>query len=919
MIGPGEPSEFADERARGALGIGVELEGVVSALGGDLDHGDGAPGGGAVDGGARDAGRVFGADARFAGEGVDRVDLCGLEALGDGGEPGLGHAVPGFGPEQAVGFDGIAGGPEGGIERALIGGINGEEHGVVDGAFFGEVEGRDAPAERREQNEEPEEREALDERRGSSSWCGLGRRHRGSVSAHADGVLARGREGGGARLFLNPMDISLHWMNSYLEPGDVSAQEADDLLTQAGLPIEGHTPLKGGDVLLDVEVTSNRPDCLSHLGCAREVAALSGRRLKYPEPGEVPTAGTVGDLLTLENREHGGCPLFTARVITGCKVGPSPSWLVERLEAIGQRSINNAVDITNFITHEFGNPCHVFDRAKLAGHALVVRHAEDGEKLTTLDGKVRTLRASDLVVADSARVQSLAGVMGGADSEVDEGTTEIVFEMATWDPVTVRTQARRLAINTDAGFRFQRGIDARTIADAAARAVALLVELTGGTLAEGELREGAALPSAQFVALRPSQVRRMLGISVPAGDIIAMLRSVEIGVEQLGEDELKCEIPPHRSRDLPREIDLIEEVARIKGYAAIPTDDALSVSITPPQADRLAVRELGRVLTGLGFDETVTFSFANPKKAAFFQPVGVDLAAVDEARRPDEPTLRPSPLTGLLGCRQANQAARSAAPGTVRLFEIAAAFGQEPAAGQGATKPGLPPRSIETRNLSLVMDVPGSADSVKRKFDDKQAGLRAMRGVIDTLVRAMHGTRASVEVVPLDKAADAKVCPAWDPAATGVVRINPAEGDAIELGCFGLIAPAAQQAFGLDVPVIAAELNMAALVCAYPPRSLAHPLPSFPHIDRDLSLIVDEGTRWSAIDAIVAGQSLDRLEACSFVGVFRGEQIGAGKKSVTLRLRFRDGDRTLRHDEVDPQVETVVTQAKNTLGAEIRV
>ncbi|MBZ0171495.1 MAG: phenylalanine--tRNA ligase subunit beta, partial [Phycisphaerales bacterium] len=475
------------------------------------------------------------------------------------------------------------------------------------------------------------------------------------------------------------MDISLDWLNQYVSPNGVTAQEADDLLTQAGLPIEGRTPLRGGDVLLDVEVTSNRPDCLSHIGCAREVAALSGRELIYPEPGVPDRAGPVSDLLTLENRDHAACPLFTAHVLTGCKIGPSPSWLVERLEAIGQRSINNAVDVTNFITMEFGNPCHVFDRSKLAGHALVIRFAEEGEKLRTLDDKDRVLRASDLVVADAERAQSLAGVIGGGDSEVDGSTTDIVFEMATWDPVTVRTQARRLAINTDAGFRFQRGVDPRTIEYAANRAVALLCELTGGTLAEGVLSEGTPLPGAQIVSMRPSRVGTILGIDIPVGDVISMLRAVEIGVDQAGEDELRCEIPPHRSRDLPREIDLIEEVARIRGYDAIPVAETMAVSIGPPQAERRARRELGRVLTGMGFDETVTFSFTSPKHAALFMPPGLEASAVDDARRADEPTLRPSGLLGLLGCRRANQAARSASPGMVRLYEVTSVFAQHPA------------------------------------------------------------------------------------------------------------------------------------------------------------------------------------------------------------------------------------------------
>ncbi len=705
------------------------------------------------------------------------------------------------------------------------------------------------------------------------------------------------------------MDISLAWLNAYLEPGDVTAQEADDLLTQAGLPIEGHTPLENGDVVLDVEVTSNRMDCLSHIGCAREVSALSGRALNYPEPGSPALGSPVGGLLSLENREPALCPLFTARVITGAKVGPSPAWLVERLEAIGQRSINNAVDVTNFITMELGNPCHVFDRTKLAGQKLVIRHAEDGEKLRTLDDKQRVLKATDLVVADAERAQSLAGVIGGGDSEVDGSTTEIVFEMATWDPVTVRTQARRLAIVTDAGYRFQRGIDPRTIEDSARRAVALLCELTGGTLAEGVLSEGAPLPESAFVTLRPSRAAAIMGIGVPAGEIITMLRGLEIGVEQTGEDELRCEIPPHRSRDLTREIDLIEEVARLTGYDAIPVSDKLEVRVDAPQAERRARRELGRVLTGLGFDETVTFSFARTAHADLFIPRGLEVASVDDERRGDEPALRPSGMIGLLGCRRANQAARSAAPGRVRLFEITAVFAQEPAAE------GAQPKSVERQNLCMLMDAPGAAESTKRSVDDVQRGLRVMRGAIDTIVRSMHGADARVVVQP---ATDPGIKGWDDSAVAGVSVALPGGGEPVRLGLFGLISAEAREAFDLDVPVIAAELGLDPLTAGFPPKSLAHALPSFPHIERDLSLVVDEGVRWDQISGMVEGLGLERLETCGFVGTFRGKQVGAGKKSVTMRLRFRDADRTLRHEEVDPQVESVVLQAKTDFGAEVR-
>ncbi|MEL6330482.1 MAG: phenylalanine--tRNA ligase subunit beta [Planctomycetota bacterium] len=709
------------------------------------------------------------------------------------------------------------------------------------------------------------------------------------------------------------MDISLAWLNRYLAPAGVTADEADDLLTRAGFPIEGREDLASGDVMLDVEVTSNRGDCLSHLGCAREVAALSGvnagepRRLALPAFDAPSPSGDVTGLLTLENRTPEACPLFTARVVTGAKIGPSPAWLVELLESVGQRAINNAVDVTNYITLGLGNPCHVFDRAKLAGHAIVVRRANEGEALRTLDGKDRKLVASDLVVADAERAQSLAGVMGGAESEVDESTTEIVFEMATWDPVTVRTQSRRLNINTDAGYRFQRGIDPRTIAASAERAVALLCELTGGTLAGGVLAEGAPSPEARTVRVRPSRAKLVLGLDLPAKKCAELLAGLEIATEVESEDAVVCTIPAHRSGDLTREADLVEELARVADYDTIPIADRLTVEIKPPQSRRRALNEIGRVMTGMGFSETVTFSFTSDEHAKLFLPEGMRAPAVDRDRRAEEPTLRPSPLTGLLHCRQQNQAAKSAPPGAVRLYEISSVFGE---VGDEAA-----PESVERQNLALLLDVPGSPDSPKRSLDDKQLGLRAVRGAVEQLVHTCHGEGACVLIDKLDR----PVSPAWEPDATASVRVQRA-GDAepTMLGLMGLIAPAALRSFELETPVVAAELGLDPLVAPYPPLSRASLLPRFPAIERDLSLIVDEATPWGEIASMVAGLAQERVESCGFIGTFRGKQIGAGKKSVTLRLVFRDPERTLRHEEVDPEVDAVVAEARKRFQAELR-
>lgn len=696
------------------------------------------------------------------------------------------------------------------------------------------------------------------------------------------------------------MDISLDWLNRCLTPGDVTADEAEHVLTHAGYPVEGLTEQPWGDVTLDVEVTSNRGDLLSHLGCAREIAAARSatkpRTLVHPAFDDPPAGAPIGSDLALRNEQPDVCPLFTARLIRNVKVGPSPDWLVKALEAVGQRSINNVVDVTNFITFEFGNPCHVFDLKKLAGSTLVIRYANDGEALTTLDGKPRTLKPADLVVADAEGATSLAGVIGGKDSEVDESTTDVVFEMATWDPVTIRTAARRMAIRTDAGYRFERIVDPRTIDVAARRAVALIVELTGGEVAEGVLSEGHDLPTSEPIVVRPSRCRDVMGLEVSTDDIAALLRGHEVDVEQASDDELRC-VPPAFRPDLTREIDLIEEVARTHGYDAIPMADKIAIRVTHPQETERARRELGATLTGLGFWETVTFSFVGPAHAEPWYPEGLEQARVDDDRRGAEPTLRPSVIPSLLQCRKHNAAAQVQVEGGVRLYELSATFAQTPEK-----------QSVERRTLTMLMDVEGVAPGKKPKPEQMQKAVRAIRGAVEHAVAAMAGPARPVTIKPA-----APTCSGWDAAGHGTVKV-----DGQALGVFGIVGEHARKLADLDEHVVAAELDLDALLGLYPPRGSVTPLPAFPAIERDLSLIVDEATAWSKVVDLIEAADPEHFDGIDFVGTFRGKQVGAGKKSLTARLRFRLADGTLRHEDVDPQVERVVALAIEKLGATLR-
>ena len=697
------------------------------------------------------------------------------------------------------------------------------------------------------------------------------------------------------------MNISLNWLNRYLSPAGVTAEEAEHVLTFAGYPVEGIEKLPSGDFLLDVELTSNCGDLLSHVGCAREIAAATSahmeRQFKLPEFTDPPADGApiAGDL-KLINHEPTACPLFTARLIRGVKVGPSPKWLVDLLEAVGQRSINNLVDVTNFITFELGNPCHVFDLKKLAGKELHIRYARDGESLTTLDSKTHKLVHTDLVVADAEKPTSLAGVMGGEASEVDSSTTDVVFEMATWAPAIVRNAARRLNIRTDASHRFERIVDARTIDQAARRAVAMIVELAEGQLAEGVLSEGRDLPKPHSIAVRVNRTNTMLGLHLSEMDIQTHLEAHEVKVTRKAEGELVCEPPAFRP-DLEREIDLIEEIARTVGYEQVPEHDKLPLRVRHPQETERARRELHRVLTGLGFYETVTFSFVSPEMAAPWVRPGLEAVGVDDDRRGSEPILRPSVIPSLLTCRRANASGQVYMPGGVRLYEMSATFAQT--SGH---------ETVERRMLSLLMDVEGVQSGKEAKPEQLQSSLRAVRGAVEHIVRAMAGTGAKLVVEPIEPES-----PGWRAGACGHVVVD---GNA--MGVLGAIDPKVAKVAGVDVPTVAAELDLDALIHMYPPKASVSALPEFPAIERDLSLIVDESASWATVESLVGGLGLEHFESLGFIGAYRGKQVGDGKKSLTLRLRFRSGSGTLRHEDVDPQMERVIASAKGDLGATLR-
>jgi phenylalanyl-tRNA synthetase beta chain len=714
------------------------------------------------------------------------------------------------------------------------------------------------------------------------------------------------------------MLTSLRWLNQYLDPATLTADEAEHVLTFVGFPVESREDLPSGDVKLDVELTSNRGDCLSHLGLAREVAAATGRALLPPRVDELKTIATdVASVTSIDNRLAApsavaagliGCPRFTARIIRGVRIAPSPAWLRERLESVGLRPINNIVDITNFINLELGHPCHVFDLDTLAGRKLIVRAAATGETIVALDGRTHTLRETDMVVADADKPVSIAGIIGGLHSGVTDRTTTILFEMATWDPRAVRRTARRLDIRTDASHRFERTVDPRDIDAAAARAVALIHELAGGEILAGMIDASAPLPPRTEVFLRPARCRHILGIDVPSARISTLLSSIGVKVEASmhdGAERLRCTIPPHR-HDVSREIDLIEEVARLNGLDKITLAPALDVHLELNHPQDWSRREratatIEQTLGGLGFFETVTFSFITKEHAKLFCPPGLRLLQVDEERRKGAPFLRPSIIPSLLTCRKANQDGQVRAAAGIRLFETASVFAEEDD-GKAFAR-----RTVERRTLALLADAPTGL----KPAESKQESLRMIRGAVEAVVRAVGGPAAAstVTIEPAD-------CPWPAFAAESFANVSLA---GTRIGYIATITAKTLSAWALESPVVAAEISLDPLIALYPPRILVRELPRFPAIERDLSLVVPEETPWARCESTVrAAAPANWLESLDFVGAYRGKPLDAGKKSLTMRLIFRDESRTLRNEELDDPMNKVMASARATLGAQIR-
>jgi phenylalanyl-tRNA synthetase beta chain len=676
------------------------------------------------------------------------------------------------------------------------------------------------------------------------------------------------------------MRTSVTWVNDYLDR-PASAEEQATLLTAAGLNFDGGDTAENGEAWQEIETTSNRGDCLCHVGMAREICAMSGRTLVPPRAEGRGTGASAEGQIRVVNEDHEACPRYTARIVRGVTVRPSPEWMQRRLRAIGQIPRNALVDCTNFLLFELGQPAHVFDLDTLRGGEVRVRHARAGERLLPIgEGAAEVaLRAGDLVIADAERPVAVAGVKGGAPTAVTERTRNVLIEAATFAPRAVRAASRGLRLASDSSHRFERGVAAADVDAAAERLVALILETAGGERAEGAVTAGAPLPAPREIELRPARVARVLGVEIPLEEILRALDTLGFAPRVRG-PVVACTVPARRM-DVEREIDLIEEICRIHGLDRIPVRDSIEIRVAAPQAPVAAARATKDLLVGLGFVETVTHTLLSERHATPFLQAGDRLLRVADERAGGAPYLRPSVLPSLLEVKRRNT---DAGVPELRLFESARVFAAA----------GTPPEPRERAVLALLNDAPADEP------------FRWLRGACERLARLLAGEHARITFTPVAS-----------PASHFQVEARMAvQGGA--LGSIGVLAESALAPFGLAGTLAAAELELGMLEGGYPPDARAGLLPAFPAVDRDLSILVPESTPWARVEEIVLAADLPNFESLQFVGTYRGKQVGAERKSVTLRVVFRAPDRTLRREEADAAMATLAGALRSGLGAETR-
>lgn len=671
------------------------------------------------------------------------------------------------------------------------------------------------------------------------------------------------------------MIVSWNWLKEYVSL-DLAPEEVVRRLLMAGLNHEGSESV-GNDLAIDLEVTSNRPDCLGHIGIAREVAVLLDQPLRVPAATPRASAPAVAEMAKVSLLCPELCYRFTARVIRGVKVGPSPAWLADRLRTIGQPTINNVVDVTNYVLMECGQPLHAYDLARLAGAEIVVREGRAGERMEAIDHHTYDTGPGVCVIADRDRPVGIGGVMGGVGTEVTAATHDVLLEAAEFDPACIRATARRLNLHSDSSYRFERGLDPHGVEWASRRACELILDLAGGDLAAGVIAVGREPPRREPIVLRLSQLSRVLGIEIPPPRVQQILAALGNTIAESGTSKSLTVVPPTWRADLSREIDLVEEVARIHGYEAIPEDVSVPMVASSRTAEDRVLGRVRQVLTACGFDEALTVSVVDEEWSAAFSPwtqAEPLVCLTPVLRRADR--LRRSLIPSLLAARRTNE---TLANPTIELFETARVY--------------LP------RDEELPVEEPMLAVTSGGDF-------AFVKGTVEALLSALH--------VEGDLACAAAALDLFVSARSCQLRL-----DGEVLGYLGELSAEGLKRFDLRAPTTVAELKLTLLVRSANLVPEYAPLPIYPAIARDLNLVVDESIPWSDLARVVRDHAGAALEDLRYEDTYRDAQrLGPGKKSLLLSVALRSTTGTLTSSEADAIRDRIVAACGQRLGAVLR-
>lgn len=691
------------------------------------------------------------------------------------------------------------------------------------------------------------------------------------------------------------MKVSLNWLSDYVDIKSISPDELAHRLTMAGLEvkaIEKHD--EAGDTVFEVEITTNRPDWLSHVGIAREIGAVLNEKINFPQY-ENPRSKQAGLNVSVDIIDKDYCPYYSACVLEDVRSGETPDFMKKRLTAVGIRPVGFVVDITNYVLLELGQPLHAFDLERLSGNKIIIRRAKPGETITAINDAKYDLTASGLVIADELKPIAVAGVMGGKDSEVHGGTKNILLESAFFEPVYVRLASRRLGLSSESSYRFERRVDPLGVDLGRERAIYLIRKYGSIGKISPVFSSGEPPHKPATIALKIKDAEKSLGIPIPAKRAASILKSLELTIKKQTADTLTVKVPSFRS-DLSRPIDLVEEIARIYGYDNIPDTLPHMEPIYAGEYPAFHAERIAReCLVGSGFNEVMTFSLIDDKvyESCGYaikdgEGKGINYTFVKNPQHKELRLMRPSILPGLM---QAIKHNISQGIENIQIFEIGACY-------KGEAKGNLPE---EADKLASAMT--GVVDK-NWKSRGREASLPELKGIVEVMLERLGITGFEFGVADY-----------WFLEKGGTVAVIKNEKT---LGVVGMCSRAVLKHYDIETVVIAAEFDMNALAKASSFEKVFKPLPRYPSSRRDIALLASSDVKAGAILEYIRSFDAKLIRNAELFDLYKGGQVPEGKKSLAFSVEFQAEDRTLSSDEIDTLYRKLVSGLQKTFQVTLR-